>query len=285
MFGLLILSTTTASLDLNPVLLAGAVLIVLGLACDALIIARFLPAPRFLVDDKPWGMRQLGYSIAAFAGLFLFSNAFYTALAIRRQVDIAALTPLIIPIEFILRLALLAGFDTYFRRRQISLRPALGFDKIPARKAVAWGAAFALAIFPPVGVIIFLTNAVYRLFRLEPSQQPIVEFILNTDSQPLLILLVLFAIVLAPIFEEFLFRGFAYPALKQRLGTLPALLLVSLAFALTHFHAPAFLPLFVLAIGLTFAYELTGSLLAPITMHAVFNSVMLAQIFHQRAHP
>ena len=58
-------------------------------------------------------------ALAVFAGLFLFSNAFYAALAIHRREDIADLAPIIIPIELVLRLTVLAGFDTYFRRRQI----------------------------------------------------------------------------------------------------------------------------------------------------------------------
>jgi membrane protease YdiL (CAAX protease family) len=99
-----------------------------------------------------------------------------------------------------------------------------------------------------------------------------------TDSRLLLGLLVIFAIIIAPIFEEFIFRGFAYPVLKQRFGTWPALALVSTVFALSHVHVPSIVPLFVLAIGLGLAYEWTGSLLAPITMHALFNAIMVARL-------
>jgi membrane protease YdiL (CAAX protease family) len=42
--------------------------------------------------------------------------------------------------------------------------------------------------------------------------------------------------------------------------------------------------LVVLAVGLTLAYELTGSLLTSITMHSLFNLVMIVQLFYQRAH-
>ena len=96
--------------------------------------------------------------------------------------------------------------------------------------------------------------------------------------------LTLFALVVAPVFEEFFFRGFAYPALKEHLGSVRALVIVSAAFAASHLHGPSFVPLFVLALGLGLAYELTGTLLTPITMHAVFNSTMIVQLFYQRAH-
>jgi membrane protease YdiL (CAAX protease family) len=269
-----------------PPLFFGIIFVLaLGLVCAAIVIRRFLPAPQFLVTPKPWGLRELGLAVAILAAIFLFCNALYTAVAVRRQMDITDLTPLIIPIEFVLRLAFLAAFDTYFRRRQINLRTAFGLDSTPAGHAIGWGLLFALAILPPVSVLLFATHAFLRIFRIQPSQQPIIEFFLTTDSTLLLVLLVIFAVVLAPVFEELLFRGFAYPALKQRFGLVPALLLVSVVFALNHLHAQSLLPLFVLALGLGLAYELTGSLLAPITMHAAFNGLMVLQVLVQRAHP
>lgn len=274
-----------ATEGLSPLILGGAVLVVLGLICDAIILARFVPAPVFRVGSKPWGLRELALAVAVLAAVFIFSTAFYGALALHRRQEVASLIPLIIPIELILRLTLLAGFDTYFRRHHIQLRPALGLDSLSAGKAGGWGVAFALAILPPVGVLIFASNAVCRLLHITVSQQPIVEFCLTTPSTPLLVITVVFAVVVAPVFEEFFFRGFAYPALKQRFGSLPALLLVSAVFALNHLHGPSLLPLFVLAIGLGLAYELTGSLLAPVVMHAAFNAVTVAQILYQRTHP
>jgi membrane protease YdiL (CAAX protease family) len=97
-------------------------------------------------------------------------------------------------------------------------------------------------------------------------------------------LIVLFAIVVAPVCEELFFRGFAYPALKQRWGIWVALTTVSAAFAVIHLHLSSLGPLFALAIGLGLSYELTGSLLAPITMHALFNAANVAVLLYVRAH-
>jgi membrane protease YdiL (CAAX protease family) len=60
------------------------------------------------------------------------------------------------------------------------------------------------------------------------------------------------------------------------------MLIVSAIFALSHAHLPSLVPLFALAIGLALAYELTGSLLVPIGMHALFNAVMVAKLFIER---
>ena len=44
-------------------------------------------------------------------------------------------------------------------------------------------------------------------------------------------------------------------------------------------------PLILLAIGLCLAYELTDSLVVPITMHAVFNAVTVARLLYLRLEP
>ena len=90
--------------------------------------------------------------------------------------------------------------------------------------------------------------------------------------------------MVAPLFEELFFRGIAYPILKQRFGAAAALVTVSVVFALIHWHLPSMAPLFALSLGLGIAYEITGSLLTPITMHALFNAANVAMLLYVRAH-
>ncbi|MBX6313396.1 MAG: CPBP family intramembrane metalloprotease [Isosphaeraceae bacterium] len=57
-------------------------------------------------------------------------------------------------------------------------------------------------------------------------------------------------------------------------------LLTSLLFAAVHFAQwPAPIPLFLLALGLGYLYQRTGSLVAPIAMHASFNGISTAALF------
>jgi len=82
--------------------------------------------------------------------------------------------------------------------------------------------------------------------------------------------------VFAPVMEELLFRGIALPVLARHWGILRAALAVSLAFAFIHFHVESIVPLFVISLGFSLVYVLSGSVLAPIVMHAVFNAVNIA---------
>jgi membrane protease YdiL (CAAX protease family) len=263
--------------------LAGALTLAAGLACDTFLLARFTPLPPLRVEPKPWGMRELAQAAALICGVLLLSNSVYTGIAYWTHRDLESLAPLIIPAEAVLRIGILVGFLMFFKRRRIAIGDAVGRARFSA--GLVWGVLFGLACLPPVSAVIFANDGVCRLLGIEPTDQPITELFTNTHSPVVLVSLTLFAMLIAPGFEEFVFRGFAYPVLKERFGPVRALIVISVAFAASHFHGPSFVPLFVLAMGLGLAYELTGTLLVPVTMHALFNTTMLVQLFYQRAHP
>ena len=84
-------------------------------------------------------------------------------------------------------------------------------------------------------------------------------------------LALLFATLVAPLVEELVFRGFLYRAVERRWGWFVATLVSAIAFAIYH---PNFLAAF--TSGLVFACLLrrTGSLWAPMAVHA-FSNLML----------
>lgn len=94
-------------------------------------------------------------------------------------------------------------------------------------------------------------------------------------------LLALNAILMAPIFEEVLFRGFLYGYLKRFTDGYFAALASALLFAVVHNHVGSFIPLTVLAVLLCAIYEFTGSLLAPMIVHAAFNSTSIIAMLLQ----
>jgi len=109
----------------------------------------------------------------------------------------------------------------------------------------------------------------------QPEEQLAVTLLAGTKSWWMRVYLGAFAVVLAPVAEEFIFRGMLYPFVKQLGWPRLAWFGVSFAFALVHDDAATFVPLFVLALALTWLYEKTDNLLAPITAHSLFNAVNL----------
>lgn len=97
----------------------------------------------------------------------------------------------------------------------------------------------------------------------------------------LLVTVFVFAVIIAPVMEEIVFRGVLQTAVMRLMGgrRWPAVLATALVFAAI--HAPVVPihglgPLFVLGLVWGYVYERTGSLLTPILSHAVFNAANIA---------
>lgn len=87
---------------------------------------------------------------------------------------------------------------------------------------------------------------------------------------------VLAVVVLAPIAEELFFRGVVFNAFLRERGPRLAYLGSAGLFAVIHLSIVALLPIFLLSLALAWVYDRTGSLLAPIAMHAVVNGISVA---------
>ena len=117
------------------------------------------------------------------------------------------------------------------------------------------------------------------MFGFEATLQD-VAFIISDETSPWMrAYFFLLAVVLAPLFEEILFRGILLPALAKRFGATASVVAVSVLFAGIHGHVPSLVPLFVLSAALCLAYIRTGSLATNIAMHAVFNGVTVTLLF------
>jgi membrane protease YdiL (CAAX protease family) len=89
-------------------------------------------------------------------------------------------------------------------------------------------------------------------------------------------LAVLAIVVLAPIAEELFFRGVVFNAFRRERGRRWAYIGSAALFAVIHLSLVALVPIFLLGLALAWVYERTGSLLAPIVMHAVVNGISVA---------
>ncbi|SMB99268.1 hypothetical protein SAMN00808754_2823 [Thermanaeromonas toyohensis ToBE] len=133
------------------------------------------------------------------------------------------------------------------------------------------------------GVILFLVvillGGLLQHFLPEPAPQPFAELVRRARGFRDLLLPLFLGSFLAPITEEVYFRGFFYPVLKARYGTLVGQVASSLLFAVLHFDLFRFLPLAVGGWGLAYLYERSGSLIAPVVAHSTWNAIMILLLF------
>lgn len=95
---------------------------------------------------------------------------------------------------------------------------------------------------------------------------------------------------LAPLIEEYLFRGLLQSYLRSFLGSKAAIGITSVCFALMHFspqqamtNIPLISSLFIFSLYLSFLYEKTRSLFATIFLHVTFNSLSVIRIVFTEA--
>jgi membrane protease YdiL (CAAX protease family) len=93
-------------------------------------------------------------------------------------------------------------------------------------------------------------------------------------SMPFTTILIL-TVVLAPLCEEFIFRGLVYGGLRRTLPIRWAIPAAAAIFAIVH-PSISVVPVFVLGVATASAYQATGWLLAPIIAHALYNFIVVS---------
>ena len=145
---------------------------------------------------------------------------------------------------------------------QWRLRP---FDKAFFKALSGW-----LMITPLVLLTSWLMNL---LVGDQGGSNPLLELVLQSREPFSLILLLVTTVVLAPLFEELVFRGALLPVLVKDLGRGWGVMVSALVFALAHLSVGELPPLIVLGLGLSLLRLSTGRLFPCVLMHSLWNGV------------
>jgi len=146
-----------------------------------------------------------------------------------------------------------------------------------------------LAILPVCLFLLFATT--WLILQLNPNPDLLAPHaylqMLMDGGVPMVwrALLVLAAVVLAPLGEEVFFRGLLQSMFRRYLRRpWVAILLTSILFSAVHVADIKSLPaLFALSLALGYNYERTGRLYSPIMIHMLFNMVNIAEMFTNTA--
>jgi membrane protease YdiL (CAAX protease family) len=162
------------------------------------------------------------------------------------------------------------------RFRGFKLGSVFGIDRMPVGRSLLLGISLLISAYPTVFAVGVLTSI---LLKINPTTdvQEVMRIFENAATAAQRIPIILLAVVIAPVAEELAFRGYLYGVIKRFFGAVPALVLSGILFALIHLNLPSFFPLLVLGWVFALAYELSGSLLVPMTMHALFNALNLIE--------
>lgn len=246
-------------------LLVGAGIIIYGL------ISRRVFERGGRVDARPLGPPDL--VAGALLTLWFFSIVTHGFDGPKRPVQNSDLTETAIFISLIV-----ITIISFLHLRKIRVWHLFGLDSVPWWRAAGVALGLLAAAYPLVGAASY---AMERGLGGDADRQEIVSFFSDaarhSQFQSIFVTMLL-GMVLAPIAEEFIFRGYLYGIFKRYFGMTAGTLLNAALFACFHLNLMSLPGLSILAVCLTLAYELTGSIAVPMCMHAMFNSITFAAL-------
>ncbi len=174
--------------------------------------------------------------------------------------------------NFLLALFIVFVVAGFLKLRGIDIDSLGGFSRTSLKRALSTAVVLLLAAAP---LILFAEALTQNAFGSGSSRQEIVDLFNSSRTIEQRVMIIVLAVVVAPISEEFIFRFFIYGVLRRYFGIAIGLVFNALLFAAAHNHLPSAAPLFVLGGCFTLAYEWSGSILVCMAMHSLFNSVQL----------
>lgn len=159
--------------------------------------------------------------------------------------------------------------------RRKDIRSLLGTDKRLQLSGVAW-ALLAFGIYFWVTILVALLLTFVPGFDSEQPQNIGFDDV-TTFAEYLMAFIGL--VVIPPIFEELLFRGYLFGRLRKYVGFWVSTTVTSIAFGFVHGQWNVGVDTFILSFFLCFLRERTGSVWAPILLHAFKNGLAYFFLF------
>ena len=245
----------------------------------ALVIAAGLRRERYRPHGGLFARQRWTYGDVILVLAVLTATAFFDPLLNR-----LALTPIaLLALGFFLQVVLVMSTIYWLLRSKYKLPTSvLGFDK-DVLYNIAWPFAVIFAVISLVGILwsllLFIDRPVAQLMTLPGPPRPGSRLealgLPSSSALPTALLYYLDVMLLMPITEEVLFRGFAYTPFTRRFGRRNAAIFTAVLWSLVH---PLTFPrtAIITVAGLLYAYlyQRTESLLPSLSFHTAGNTVI-----------
>ncbi|MDB5165394.1 MAG: rane protein of unknown function [Candidatus Saccharibacteria bacterium] len=178
-------------------------------------------------------------------------------------------------VVYTLTLGLALG-GPWILRRRLTSRVDLGLTTLPTWMDIILAPAGAVIYLLASGIFITLFAVAFPQIDLQQTQDVGFQNLANY-SQYLLAFLTL--VVLAPVAEEVLFRGYLYGKLRKHAPIWLAMLVTAVLFGAAHGQWNVAIDTFALSLVMTSLREITGSIWAGILLHMMKNGLAFYLLF------
>ena len=237
-----------------------------------------------MISKKPWRADAVAWLLAAFfaaqiLGVMVVQG--YSSALSKDEVKQPANVLVMLAGTLMYQGVTLVAVGVFLRMHRITWPEAFGFTTNRLVRTLVL-ALLATAIVLPITLALGqVSRLVLEGMGRTVEVQASVKSLQSTESFEQQIYFAIVTVIVAPFMEEVLFRGVLYPAIKQAGFPKFALWSTSIIFAFFHANAMAFVPLLFMAVLLTFLYESTENLLAPIVTHMLFNATNFALLLRE----
>lgn len=272
------------------------------------IIDKWIIAPKVRLNCRlPWGAKKIGQTYAGAVMMYFLGSMIPVALLIVSLsiavqhapllvlsiigTDTKDSLPLILGVtgaSFVLGF----GLELWYINRQMR-SDGLSLSEVVGLNLNSLNGSPVTAIkFSVIALLIGLVSqSLLSMLPIHPAQQAVAQFAGSLRGLPLLGFICLAGVV-APVFEELIFRGFLFNALRaachngrvmqtlfsgnSKFADWMAICGSSVVFAGAHLEPTAFIHLFVLGVILAELYRRSGSLICPMLLHSLNNLFAVA---------
>lgn len=150
------------------------------------------------------------------------------------------------------------------------------FQVKPSGSGLLWGLGGYFVAVPLMFGVALINQ---KIWQGQGGSNPLLQTVLEEQDGVALLVFFVTAAIAAPLFEEFLFRGFLLPSLTRYLSTGWAIALSAFIFAAAHLSLSEILPLTLLGAVLGFVYTRSRNLISPMVLHSAWNSATMLGLF------
>jgi len=162
--------------------------------------------------------------------------------------------------------------------RREDLATSADMDRGSVSPKALWLGVLAYLAAVPLVTLLNLASAML-LGGSEDGVNPAIPVLVDAGDSVEMLLMTANVVLVAPLFEEFFFRGFLFQQFRRYFGVAHGIALSALVFASVHMSMESFLPLFGLGVMLALVYHATRSLWASVVTHALWNLGTVVIVF------
>lgn len=217
--------------------------------------------------------------ISFFAAQFVVVAAFWVLnifnISVASMLSEVVLQTIVTALVYLITFIILIGVPIIALKRHTTLE-TLGLGRLMTWVDIGLAPLAFIAYALSLTAILAFVTAVFPGFPADEAQN--VGF--KTVSRQHEYMLAFFTlVVMVPIVEELVFRGYLFGKLRKHVPVYVAVLATSLLFALAHGQWNVAIDTFVLGMFLAMLREVTGSIWAGILLHMIKNAIAFFYVF------